>query len=238
MNTDALILKRVQDDLLAKLLSEPELQHVTVVEHTKLLTGSETQVAAVWMQSRNDKLGTAIVVAAPWFENEAAATAMTKVLLVMPLWVICHPDTALATAAGSGVSAEAAVLTARRLLRGWAVEGVGSFFTEGRSFEQFQPPANLDVVGYQLLLKCTLLQADCARVAVPTFSQSGSTVTLACVTASSTIYYTLDGSFPGPGNSAALTYASPFTVTSGQTVRAAAYHATLSGSPVISRSTN
>ena len=37
------------------------------------------------------------------------------------------------------------------------------------------------------------------------------------------IYYTTDGSFPGPGNSAAVLYSAPFAVASSTVVRWAAY---------------
>ena len=68
-----------------------------------------------------------------------------------------------------------------------------------------------------------------AKVATPTFSETDLTVTLACATEGASIYYTLDGSWPGASDStgAATLYTVPVSVTIGQSVR---YRAYLAGS--------
>jgi hypothetical protein len=46
--------------------------------------------------------------------------------------------------------------------------------------------------------------------------------TLTCATSGATIFYTLDGTYPGSGNSAAVEYSAPFAVSSGQRIRTSA----------------
>lgn len=65
------------------------------------------------------------------------------------------------------------------------------------------------------------------RVATPTISPASGappqTVTLTSVTAGASIYYTLDGTFPRSGNTAATLYTAPISITTAKTLRCAAY---------------
>jgi hypothetical protein len=58
-------------------------------------------------------------------------------------------------------------------------------------------------------------------------------VVLACATPEATIHYTLDGSYPGPGNPDALVYSTPISVTPPATIRAAATKTGLNPSKII-----
>lgn len=57
-------------------------------------------------------------------------------------------------------------------------------------------------------------------------------LTIATATAGAAIYYTTDGSFPGPSNAAAILYSAPITITDGMTLRAAAYLSPLNPSDI------
>ncbi len=61
------------------------------------------------------------------------------------------------------------------------------------------------------------------KVATPSISGTISSVSISCVTPSSVIYYTTDGTYPSSANEDANLYSAPFTVDSGTEVRAAAY---------------
>lgn len=72
--------------------------------------------------------------------------------------------------------------------------------------------------------------ASCNSVAA---SVAAGLCTLTTGTSGATIYYTLDGSYPGSGNPSALTYSVPFAVTPGALVRAAAQKTGLNASKIV-----
>nr|WP_246438234.1 chitobiase/beta-hexosaminidase C-terminal domain-containing protein [Prosthecobacter vanneervenii] len=53
------------------------------------------------------------------------------------------------------------------------------------------------------------------KVSTPTVTQEGAAIALTCTTAGASIYYTLDGTFPGSGNAAASLYTAPISLESG-----------------------
>lgn len=57
----------------------------------------------------------------------------------------------------------------------------------------------------------------------PQITAAGALVTIACGTADASVYYTLDGSYPWPGNSQAVLYSAPFTIVGQVLVRAGGY---------------
>jgi hypothetical protein len=59
--------------------------------------------------------------------------------------------------------------------------------------------------------------------ATPGISETGGIVTLTCGTAGAAIFYTLDGSNPGPRNTNAVLYTAPFTPGSGLTLKARSF---------------
>ena len=73
-------------------------------------------------------------------------------------------------------------------------------------------------------------EAAAAKCALPGIASPAQTVTLTATENGTTIYYTTDGSFPGPGNAAAEEYSGPFEVASGTVVRWAGYLAGCCGS--------
>lgn len=70
------------------------------------------------------------------------------------------------------------------------------------------------------------------RVPDVAISVAGETVTLSCGDPAASIHFTTDGSFPSQGSSV---YTTPFSASSGATIRAAAYKSGLSGSAVASK---
>jgi hypothetical protein len=72
--------------------------------------------------------------------------------------------------------------------------------------------------------------ATCSSVII---DDDDGVVTLTCPTSGTTIYYTIDGSYPGSGNTAATVYTVPLTPSSGVTIRAAAQKTGLNPSKII-----
>ena len=50
---------------------------------------------------------------------------------------------------------------------------------------------------------------------MPAISQAGAVIALTCATSGASIYYTLDGSWPGSGNPEAVLYSAPVTLEAG-----------------------
>jgi hypothetical protein len=73
-------------------------------------------------------------------------------------------------------------------------------------------------------------EAAAAKCALPEITAPGRTVSLSTTEEGTGIYYTTDGSFPGPGNTGAALYSAPFRVGSGTVVRWAGYAAGRLGS--------
>jgi hypothetical protein len=91
-------------------------------------------------------------------------------------------------------------------------------------------------VGYQVRFRTTELGVTMlAKVACPTITNAGGKITLASNTAGASFYYTVDGSYPYAGNSAAVLYTVPFnTPAAGTLIYAAGFKTGSFGSDVMS----
>lgn len=83
-------------------------------------------------------------------------------------------------------------------------------------------------IAYQIKLFCAEADSDVyTKVSRPTISSTASTVpstvTLAVPTSGAAIYFSLDGSYPRPGGSGSVLYASPINLVAACTLRSAAY---------------
>lgn len=87
-------------------------------------------------------------------------------------------------------------------------------------------------IGYETKFSALLPLTKLPRVALPRLTQNGLAVTLTPITEGSVMFYTLDETFPGAGNAAALLYNAPFAVSAGAVVRWAAFKAGWIGSVV------
>jgi hypothetical protein len=79
----------------------------------------------------------------------------------------------------------------------------------------------------EVRLKVTQSSALLPKVARPVIAVADSTLTLSCTTAAATIWWTADGTWPGPANPTANLYDQPVLIPSVDTVRAAAYLPTM-----------
>ena len=112
---------------------------------------------------------------------------------------------------GTICSAEWVAQTILDISHQWAIEGHGTAYADGQAIAEALDFDGL--VAYRVKLRLKQARTQSKRVAMPTITESQLTVTLACDTPGSTIYYTMDGSFPGPSNAAATVYAAPFQMT-------------------------
>jgi len=107
------------------------------------------------------------------------------------------------------------------LLHNQPIHPFGHFYADTRAIQEatdFQP---LDA--WRVRLRMTSSRTQTARVATPVAAEADGLVTLTCATEDARIYYSLDRSFPGPSNPAALEYAAPFAVEAGDEIFFAAF---------------
>ena len=82
------------------------------------------------------------------------------------------------------------------------------------------------LVAYDVVLMAVLDLEQIQQTGTPSLAENSPlqvTLTNAASDPDAAIYYTIDGSFPGPGNSTAIEYTEPFTVAADTLVRWAAY---------------
>lgn len=82
------------------------------------------------------------------------------------------------------------------------------------------------LAGYTITLAAAWGQESVNRLPTPTIVATGTgpfSVTLACADAAAALWFTLDGSYPWPGNPGAALYAEPLSISTASTLRVVAY---------------
>lgn len=227
---DTQFLRRFQDHLLAKLLSEPLLNSVAIVSFRKQITLDTASRTAPHLAGRNGKVGSGILINLPSADPTDDDLGGAQMIANVSLDILNKDDLALVLSNGSQLTAEDVVAIVWFLLHQWLHQGTGAgnWFVSG--FDPIEDQRG--AYGYRLILTVRFANDQPAKCANVIAVVAGGHATLTCATAASAVYYTLDGSFPGPGNSAAVLYAAPFAVSSGQTLLTAAYKASYIGSDV------
>lgn len=213
---------QLQDDLYAAALEITALQGVNIVQFRKLRLQSEINLAALWETPRNGTSGAGILVEMPTIEVPRPNLPGPEHELKITFAVVEEPNMNLTPTVGTGLSAEEICERLLDTFHGYQIEGIGSLYADARAIE----PANdfPNVVAYRVAFKLRSPRNQTQRVQLPSVSSANNgQVTLANVTDGATIYYTTDGSFPGPSNPTALQYSGTFDASSVQTVRWAAY---------------
>lgn len=142
--------------------------------------------------------------------------------IILPVRVLCDPE--IYTQAGGTLHATTVARHLRDLCKHYAPGGLTKTLT-------LRPPGIQAVedwvpVAYEMAFET--MESDTmivTQVAAPVISASSashpSTITLTCATAGAAIYYTTDGSNPGPNNG--TLYSTPFTQSAAARIRAGAY---------------
>lgn len=214
---------QLQEDLYHLLLSAPTLSRVNVNQYRKFRMQSELDFASLWQMPRNGTAGCGVLVAMPEVETAHANLPGPEFVTTVLFSVVEEPNLNFAPG-GTLLSAEEVAQRVAELLHGYAGGNWGgALFAKGPviAADQEYPDG---LLAYRVTLHLRLVRDQVARVATPTATTGEANLTtLACSTEGAAIYYTLDGSFPGPGNPVAQLYGAPITPTAGQTLRWAAY---------------
>jgi hypothetical protein len=213
---------QLQYDLEQMLLSADALASINIVAYRKLRMQSEIDWSSIWNNPRNGRSGCGILVETPAFEVQSPNVSGPIGDLVLSCAVIEEPNLNLEPAGGTLLSSEQVCQIILDQAHQWAVVGSGTLYADVQAIAG--APEFKGLVAYRVRLRIKQARVQTQRCALPTVSETTLTVTLACATPGAAIYFTQDGSYPGPGNPGAAKYGAPFQQT-GQTLRYCAYAA-------------
>lgn len=222
-------LVQLQDDVTQALLSNEALVNVNIINYRKLRLQSEVDLSALWLTPRNGRAGAGIMVEMPTFEVARPNLPGPEGELVIGCACVEEPNLNFEPASGTLLSAEELAQICLDILHGYLIEGAGGLYAEKtaiRPMEEFP-----GMVAYRASVRMRQPREQTVRVAIPTITEEELHIELACATEAAEIYYTQDGTFPGPSNPGAVKYEEAFDMT-GEVLRWAAYKSGLTGSHV------
>lgn len=223
---------RLQEDIYFGLLSSDLFAAFNIVQYRKMRVQSEIDFSTIWLTSRaNNKSGIGILLEMPTVSVNNAYLPGPQKCLTFSAVVLEQPTINMGDT-GTQVSAEDLAELLLDFLHHWIIDASGNLLAEKVAIK----PADefREVVAYRVRFTVIRSPEVIQRVDCPTLTSPAQTFSIAngANTPTAAIYYTLDDSFPGPGNPAAHLYAAPVTVPSGTWVRLAAYVAGLLPSTV------
>jgi hypothetical protein len=224
-------LLQLQQDVCDKLNSEAAFEYLAVATLRRHVIQSEIERRLAHLTGKNGRKGCGLTVRMPSIQGIQPNVAPAQGEVLVAVDVVENPEINF-NPGGTQVTAEEAARAARTALHQFAIEGKILLFQDEKAIE---PLAGLEkefpgCLGYRVLLRGRMSEAAAAKCALPEISAPGQTVSLSATEEGAAIYYTTDGSFPGPGNAVAALYAGPFAVASGTVVRWAGYLAGSLGS--------
>lgn len=216
----------LQADLVERLKSDEFFADIPVLDERKSDLASDIELALGTLTEAGGKLGICAVVLSPVANDELPDVVFGP--LEVELSVLVLENVLLNTGpTGTGKAALTVARRIHRILKHYRAVGLGQALVPAK--QSIIPVDNpLAPLAYEVRFATTEADREVnSKVAMPTISPDGGavpqTVSLACTTAGASIYFTLDGSYPRAGNSAATLYVAPFELMSAGTLRAAAF---------------
>jgi hypothetical protein len=221
-------IEQIQPDVFNKLASEPYFASISLFQIRKERYQSEIDEAlssATFDPGQTGKLpGATIEVLMPTIQTNLVNAPGPVVTLEQRLTVKENPAINLA-GGGTGLTAEEIAVQILQTLHQFYLGGICQALYPAP--EAIEANGNFPgLVAYDVVLRATFNLTPPARTGCPLPpAEESLTLTFAPPASdpSAIIFYTTDGSFPGPGNASAASYAIPFTVAGGTVIRWAAY---------------
>ena len=213
----------LQEDVKARLENDPYFSDITVLLQRRGNIESDVMQALGTLNEKTGKLGACCVVLMPETEApEGENLPGPPIEIVISLQVIeqttMNEDTANG---GTGKSAESIANVALNLLHRYIPYLLGNVLVADR--KPIRPVQAEGVVMYLVTLRLRTGLDNSDKVLTPQLSEGGGSITITCGTLGASIYYTTDGSYPGPANATATLYTAPFaTPVAGTVIRHAA----------------
>jgi hypothetical protein len=227
-------IEQIQPDIFAKLSSEPYFAAISLFQIRKERYQSEIDEvlsSATFDPGQSGKLpGATIEVLMPTIKTNLVNAPGPVVTLEQRLTVKENPSINLALDSnndplGVNLTAEEIAVEILQTLHQFYLGGICQALYPAP--EAIVPNSKFPgLVSYDVVLQATFNLTPPARTGCP-LPPTDESLTLTFAPPASdpeaAIYYTTDGSFPGPGNASATSYTVPFAVASGTVIRWAAY---------------
>ena len=223
------LLLTLQQDLVDKLNSESWFYYVSVVSLRKQVITQEIQRRLPHLSGKNGRKGCGVMVNIPRIDAIQPNLAAPQGDILVGIDVIEQPEINF-NPGGTMLTAEETARAVRGTLHQFAIEGKILLYQDKKAIEPLSDLVYPGCLGYRVNLRGRMSELPQSKCVVPSITESGGSVSLTTTDEGATIYFTVDGSFPGSSNAAALVYSGPFTVASGATVRWASYLSAFLGS--------
>jgi len=224
-------LEQLQSDTVDKLESEGFFSTINVKSLRKMRIQEQLDFALVSLSPKGTKNGCGVVVGMPVVQVESPNVPAPMVFIELPIDVYENPTLNMEASSGTVLTAEEVGMEVISTLHQWGIEGLGTLYFHREAMAPLNETPG-GVIGYRITGRMEIPREEKLRVVTPLIGDEDLVVTLTAVTEGSDTYYTTDGSFPGPGNAAAVLYTVPFEVESGTVVRWAGYKSGWVGSDV------
>lgn len=212
-----------KEDIFQRLLADEGLADIPIIKEDEHTLDAQIDTMIKTMKKRTNKRGAVIAVGA------SAVTGLDSQETPQPLMEMAVAITVVESvrqnASATGTGWNAGEITARisQVLHMTHIDGLAT----GLRLSDSTPIVELDMPentrGFRVVFQANSACFDIiANVAPVVISIVTGTATLTCSTAGATIYYTLDDTYPGSGNSAAVVYSAPVAVGSDVAIRASA----------------
>lgn len=205
---DDIILK-LQEDVLGRLSNDAYFADIPVFLQRKGDIEQEVIQALNVLNEKTGKVGSCVIVLMPELEAPEGESPGPVVEMVQSVQVITHRlfnD----GENGTGKSSEQIAANVLNLLHRYIPFHLGWVMMADR--RPVRPERAQDgVVSYLVVTRMTAALGRTAKVSAPQVMQAGAEVSLSTASAGAALYYTLDGTYPGPANEAATLYTVPFT---------------------------
>jgi hypothetical protein len=231
-------IEQLQADLHGRIVSLDELSGVFVAlarprdKNETLLIETKLDQALGILKGANGKSGAAMIVQMPVVTVPNPDLPGPRLVAKVTVRVMENP---LINMGGSGtqLSAETLGLEILNKCHMWQRSNHATVTADAEAMV----PVLEDkaVIAYDVTLTQPLGLAPVANTLRPSIAVAGYEITLTCGE-TARIYYTTDGTFPGPSNPAAGEYTAAVTLQGACTVRAAAFAAGKPGSPILEQS--
>lgn len=219
-------IESLQQFIHARISQDPYFSDVPVYlfrprsEDESVMIQTEIDSALAGIESKAGKLGAAILVPMPDADVPEPEIPGPRLDMVPIVRVLEIPAINMSSA-GTGKSAEDLALKILNLIHHTFFQDLGTtVIADANALEALAEDHGR--IGYDVQFRCPIGLSRPTKCAIPQITGTAAAVTITSATASASIYYTTDGTYPWSGNDTAHLYSAPFAVTSGQTVRAVA----------------
>lgn len=203
------MLRLLQEDVYGRINNDAFFSDVPVLLARKGLVDSDVETALGGLNEKGGKSGVCVIVLMPEVEAPEGETPGPVIEVVMSCQVVTRPLLAEDPVTGNGKDAEQIGLNIVNLLHRFIPYRVGSIMMADKKPLRPLAAAAPGEVQYLAVLRLRSGLDRVAKVLTPSVTP-GDSIILATGTPEASLWFTLDGSYPGPANANAHLYTGPF----------------------------